>query len=442
MSVKRTTWNEFSSSMALVVIYLATGKQDVMTTDRNDIVWLMASMGSSPCLNTRTVRPEFIKGNSKVLMIDCLSIVGTDKVNHTVEIDIVKLVVKIESFGMSADELDKELGGRLSTPEIIDLSARVVIEKFRVRKLEKKRRTKHSGLKKSRKVDTAHRVESSINIVVDDQEDASKQGEIAELDANEDVTLVDHAAVEKVLEVVTATKLITEVVTTAAPITTAAQVPNPSAPRRRRGVVIQDPKETAAAASVIVHLEVKPKDKGKGILIEEPKPLKGQAQIDIDEAFDNTVMRYQALKRKPLTEAQARKNMMIYLKNMAGFKMDFFKAKKQRIDEDAEDLKRHLQIIANDDDERFESIEPKNFSDDFLLNTLKIMFEKPNVEANIWRDQKSRYGLAKIHLEQMLNNVRLEVKEENEMSLKLLSKLCCFHDEFDNQQHEPLMPEE
>ncbi|GKE83762.1 hypothetical protein Tco_1557504 [Tanacetum coccineum] len=41
-------------------------------------------------------------------MIDCLSIVGTDKVIHTVETDIVKLVVEIESFGMSSDEFDKE----------------------------------------------------------------------------------------------------------------------------------------------------------------------------------------------------------------------------------------------------------------------------------------------------------------------------------------------
>nr|GEX50967.1 hypothetical protein [Tanacetum cinerariifolium] len=41
-------------------------------------------------------------------MIDCLSIVEMDKVNHTVEIDIVNLVVEIKSFGMSANELDKE----------------------------------------------------------------------------------------------------------------------------------------------------------------------------------------------------------------------------------------------------------------------------------------------------------------------------------------------
>nr|GFD08800.1 hypothetical protein [Tanacetum cinerariifolium] len=40
---------------------------------------------------------------------------------------------------------------------------------------------------------------------------------------------------------------------------------------------------------------------------------------------DNAVKRYQSLKRKPQTEAQARKNMMIYLSNVAGFKMDYFK---------------------------------------------------------------------------------------------------------------------
>ncbi|GKF64424.1 hypothetical protein Tco_0187872 [Tanacetum coccineum] len=38
----------------------------------------------------------------EVLMIDYLSIVETDKVNHT--------VVEIESFSMSADEFDKDTG--------------------------------------------------------------------------------------------------------------------------------------------------------------------------------------------------------------------------------------------------------------------------------------------------------------------------------------------
>nr|GEX65434.1 hypothetical protein [Tanacetum cinerariifolium] len=155
--------------------------------------------------------------------------------------------------------------------------------KQRVRRLEKKRQHKSLG------------------------------GKIAALDANEDVTLeaidaevvmdaddsdeAEPAKVEEVIEVVTAAKLI----------------------------------KKTATASVIVHSEVKSKDKGKGILDEEPKPLKRQAQIKHDEAFarqlgaelnaninwndvvdqvkrkekqDNTVMRYQALKRKPITEAQ------------------------------------------------------------------------------------------------------------------------------------------
>ncbi|GJV70074.1 hypothetical protein Tco_0949700 [Tanacetum coccineum] len=41
-------------------------------------------------------------------MIDCLSIVETDNVNHVVETDIARLVVKIESFGKGSDEFDKE----------------------------------------------------------------------------------------------------------------------------------------------------------------------------------------------------------------------------------------------------------------------------------------------------------------------------------------------
>nr|GEX61313.1 hypothetical protein [Tanacetum cinerariifolium] len=88
--------------------------------------------------------------------------------------------------------------------------------------------------------------------------------------------------------------------------------------RRRKGVVIRYPKDTATP-STIIHSEAKSKDKGKGILVEEPKPLKKK------EKEDNNVKRYQALKRKPQTEAQARKNMIIYLRNVVGFKMDYFK---------------------------------------------------------------------------------------------------------------------
>nr|GEW89124.1 hypothetical protein [Tanacetum cinerariifolium] len=97
----------------------------------------------------------------------------------------------------------------------------------------------------------------------------------------QDVNDEEPGDVEEVLEVVKAPKLMTEVVTTGA--TTTAEATKVSVPRRRRGFVIQDPEETTS--TVIVHSEVQSKDKGKGIFIEEPKSLKGQAQIEQDEAF-------------------------------------------------------------------------------------------------------------------------------------------------------------
>nr|GEY21793.1 hypothetical protein [Tanacetum cinerariifolium] len=45
----------------------------------------------------------------------------------------------------------------------------------------------------------------------------------------------------------------------------------------------------------------------------------------VKERQSNSIKRYQDLKKKPVLVAQARKNMMIYLKNMAGYKMEFFK---------------------------------------------------------------------------------------------------------------------
>nr|GEU48535.1 xylulose kinase-1 [Tanacetum cinerariifolium] len=65
--------------------------------------------------------------------------------------------------------------------------------KQRVRRLKKKRQFKSSGLKRLRKVRTTQWVESSTDTVMDNQEDASKQrgGGIAELDVDEEVTLVD-----------------------------------------------------------------------------------------------------------------------------------------------------------------------------------------------------------------------------------------------------------
>nr|GEX40292.1 hypothetical protein [Tanacetum cinerariifolium] len=103
---------------------------------------------------------------------------------------------------------------------------------------------------------------------------------------------IEPAELKEVVEVVTTTKLMTRVVTSSSATITAATTPftattitaAPSAARRRKVMVIRDLEETATP-SVIIHSEPKSKDKGKGIMVEEPKPLKKQAQIKQDEAY-------------------------------------------------------------------------------------------------------------------------------------------------------------
>nr|GEU74969.1 hypothetical protein [Tanacetum cinerariifolium] len=337
-------------------------------------------------------------------------------------------------------------------------------------------------------------------------DDVSKQGRmIADMDADVDVILED-----------------------------AKEVAVENAARRRKGVVIRDPEEFATP-STIVHTEAKSKDK---VIDHVQRNQKG----------DNAVKRYQALKRKPQTEAQARKNVMIYLMNVVGFKMEYFKGmtyddirpifekhfnsnvaflqnrKEQMDEEDSRALKR---LMPNDEDdiytkatplarkvpvvdyeiynkknksyykikrangslqlylsflsmlrnidredmevlwqlvkERFASTKPKNFSDDFLLITLGAMFDKQDVQAQIWKNQRSVHGQAKVKswklfescgvkiitftttqlilmverrypltrftLNQLINNVRLEVEEESKVSLELLMFIRQQHQE-------------
>nr|GEV12268.1 ribonuclease H [Tanacetum cinerariifolium] len=138
----------------------------------------------------------------------------------------------------------------------------------RVKKLEKRNKLKVSKLRRLKKVGTTQRVETSDDTVMDD---VSKQGRIiADMDIDVDVTLKDIA----------------KDVSLDAKIEEGADVQGrqADAARRRKGVVIRDPKETATP-STIIHTEPKSKDKGKGIMVHEPKPLTKKTQIEQNEAY-------------------------------------------------------------------------------------------------------------------------------------------------------------
>nr|GFD18988.1 hypothetical protein [Tanacetum cinerariifolium] len=140
-------------------------------------------------------------------------------------------------------------------------------------------------------------MDADKNVTLKDVAVVAKDVQDAEIEESLDDVDLELVELQEIVEVVTTDKLITKVVTAAS----------------------------------------------KGVLVEEPKPLKKQAKIEQDEAYareleaelnknidwdevidhvqrkqkdDNAVKRYQALKRKPQTKAQARKNMMIYLRNV------------------------------------------------------------------------------------------------------------------------------
>nr|GEW53372.1 ribonuclease H-like domain, reverse transcriptase, RNA-dependent DNA polymerase [Tanacetum cinerariifolium] len=71
---------------------------------------------------------------------------------------------------------------------------KIVDLKKRVKKLERKENSRTSGLKRLWKVGSTTRVESSDEKGLGDQDDASKQGMITEIDADEDLSLIDETA--------------------------------------------------------------------------------------------------------------------------------------------------------------------------------------------------------------------------------------------------------
>nr|GEX13362.1 putative ribonuclease H-like domain-containing protein [Tanacetum cinerariifolium] len=212
MSAKRTTWNEFSSSMALAVICLATGR------NFNFSKYIFDSMIRNVDSSSKfLMSPRFLQlmNNAKV---DDLSAHNT---KYTSPALTQKVFAIMRRIGKRFSKVDTPLFDGMLVQQVQDV------------------------------------------VDVTEEED----------DDNEDIDEAEPTEVEEVIEVVTAAKLMTEVVTTVATTITTAQVPKPITPTRRKGVILQDRKETATA-SVIMHSEVKSKDKGNGILIEEPKPLK------------------------------------------------------------------------------------------------------------------------------------------------------------------------
>nr|GEZ63798.1 hypothetical protein [Tanacetum cinerariifolium] len=314
---------------------------------------------------------------------------------------------------------------------------------------------------------------------------AKKQVEIYHLDLDHPSKVLsmqeDDSEVQEVVEVVTTAKLITEVVTAATSQVSAASATisaaKPSIPaaaltvvaaytRRIKGVIIKDPEEELSFKTPAETPKLK--DKGKGILIETPKPMKKKDQIKLDAEYARKL--HEEINKDidwdaaiDHTESEARKNMMVYLKNTAGYKLDFFKgmsydeirpifqarfdanmrfllksrekmeeedqevlktinetpaqkaAKRRKLNEEAqevEDLKKHLEVVNDEDDDVFTEATPLARKVPVVDYQIVLINNKPRfkiIKADethgqdaVWKSQKSVYGLTLL-LELMLS---------------------------------------
>nr|GEV11882.1 reverse transcriptase domain-containing protein [Tanacetum cinerariifolium] len=98
-----------------------------------------------------------------------------------------------------------------------------------------------------------------------------------------------------------------------------------------------------------------------------------------EKHLDN-IKKYQSVKIKPISIAQARKNMIVYLKNMAGYKMTHFKeptkkrvAKETLLQESFKKLRAEVKVSGSESTPDTPTDDPKEISEEDVKNMLEII---------------------------------------------------------------------
>ncbi|GJV22928.1 hypothetical protein Tco_1375623 [Tanacetum coccineum] len=384
LSAKTTAWNEFSSTMASVIICLATNQKfnfskyifdNMMKNLEGGVKFLMYPRFVQVFLDKQVegiskhkgiyVTPSHTKkifanmmreekGFSgritalfQTMMVQALEDMGEDSAAPT-DSHSTPIITQLSSSKPQKKYLCTKL-----QKQVLDLeeaktaqAKKIASLKKRVKQLEKRRKSRTLGLKRLRKVGLASRIESSNDVSLGAQEDASKQGrKIADLNDDEEVTLIDETQGrndedlmfdtdvlndDEVFEelIVNAAKTISSIPVSAAdPVTTASEVVTTASatttvdeltlaqtlieikvakPKvvttaattittafastrpKAKGIVFHDQEEQAPAFTPIVSSSQasqlpQEKEKGKAKMVEPENPLKKKDQIALDE---------------------------------------------------------------------------------------------------------------------------------------------------------------
>nr|GEU94020.1 hypothetical protein [Tanacetum cinerariifolium] len=259
--------------------------------------------------------------------------------------------------------------------------------------------------------------QDDVVVLEDDKEEDSEVADaVKDVDeATEDET--EQTEVQEVVKVVITAKLIYEVTAASEPITdasiiipaAAAQVlavtitaaharVDVASSRRKKGVVIGDP-ESESTTSTIIPGKTKSKDKGKRILVKDPKPLKKKQHIKQDEQYAR--------------ELDAKLNNDIDWDEV----IDHVKIKAKEDPAIEEEKNRALQKLNETLAERAAKRRK--------LDREIITFTSTQLILLVER----KYPLTRFTLDQMLNGVRLKVEEKSEVSLELLRFIRQQHQE-------------
>nr|GEZ86318.1 hypothetical protein [Tanacetum cinerariifolium] len=208
-----------------------------------------------------------------------------------------------------------------------------------------------------------------LNMVKSSKLRRLKKAELYKLDLDHSSKVLsmqeDDTEVQEAVEIVTTAKIMTEVVTAA----TQAIAASTSIPAAKPKIL------TIAAAPAISTRRRKgvyARKLQEEINKEHEETYKN---IDWNAALDHVQSKepqyikiYHGMKKKPQTESEPHKNMIFYLKNNEGYKMDFFKgmninetpaqkaAKKRKLSEEAqedEDLRKQLEVVEDKYDDVF-----------------------------------------------------------------------------------------
>ncbi|GJU50960.1 hypothetical protein Tco_1220515 [Tanacetum coccineum] len=279
MGSKTTAWNEFSSTMASAIISPEDMGEDSAAPSDSHSTPIISQPSSS--------KPQKKKSRRKQRKDSGPTEPVTDEAH------------------VSTHSYDPPQSGKTAqAKEIASL-------KKRVKQLEKRRKLRTPGLKRLRKVGSTSRVESSNDVSLGDQEDASKQErKIEDLDADAEEKEVAEKEVSAADPVKTAGEVVTTTnveATTANALTTtideltlaqtlieikaakpkavtsAATTTTTTRPKAR-GVVVQEPSEFKTTSSPLQASQLpQAKDKGKAIMVEPERPLKKKDRIAMDE---------------------------------------------------------------------------------------------------------------------------------------------------------------